>query len=1277
MLAGTCTLKMVFKFVCPKEKVQFFQSSFPYLNNNSLSYYNRGRTRKWTLDEPHPSSQRILSIANGHYGIYFTIFNQELRREEPSPPQRNHLIVMLVPPLSQFSFMPDFFISRANQEIHNNISELKNLSRELLSMLALVKPKKGLKVLCQKRHLSRKAAEISPEPIEKIEISAEPLEKIAPQKLTGATNVEHAQQILNQDELAESTGNNCELSQPFEESFQKSQVAQIVHVFNTHSDPSELNIVYPLYQSLKRNGIPLPSIETYNMVLQSILLRSLDNDSTLESIESRLTCLLTVYLDILSVCPSVNFKPNYNTYNLVLQGILQGCVDTINLGYVEADSFVKSQEFCQVGANLFVTLESSKLDLNAILPNFVTALNVHPNLLTKELAQKLVEPIASESGLYYVGIIGLSKYFRSLNILSKEETFDFVSSVYAQYKSSTANFRELLEYEYDVYATLIQAMVLNENLPMATKFLDNVLIEFKQALSGVKNVSLLKQNISSLISVYLEANMEMGSEGLARAYTLLQKFKSVSYIPEPTVQLYSEMIKGFINHYSLLEIEKASRPDKLETISLKQVTIYNTMWELYENAAIRKDFQSGPSFSPKAVAYTKKINCRDFLMSISIDLNDHSKVFRLLKEIMLKNHVIDDWNVSKKLCHYLHNGIVANDNGYYRDLLWNVIEQQSSHYESRSLHTFLSEHVQFLSLNLSPVTLHRIVNSMMVNNAFSKFLLKEDNIYGLMSVSGFLMRFSSENQLSALDLFKVLQFQSFLINEFEDTENHYLQLSEELVQFREHLSNSFASLYALAPRGFHITSDIKEACRSLNLEFLDESIAQVSESDFQLDLSLQLSINYVIGTSRFLEAFKLGHTFNELTWKLIINRNFVMDTLENDSVVRISDFVGRLLDLGLGKDVETRLLTSLISMNNEKVNIELLKHCLKHENVLADESMLVQFMDFAAVSQNRYFLKLFTDNFDSILALNNSKLWIGMFFSKLISVGKLQEVYAIVQSDYRQFVENLDIRSTAGQEYLNVVLLSLLNLKKDVEIDAIFKHFFSGADANEILVPSDNLLSSLINYHILTGSYESVVQKFESVESRSLELKQLIGFAEFMSSLEGKGFAHRKSRSKNEDVNTVALALLSESDLGGMRDVYDLKSLFVKSKQRLFDSMVVSLTKASTLSDGSYVEALNKKFESSIKFCKYMGLKYLSVLNLIHIIRFLAITKSRETLNVLFNKFVNGTSLAPIVNFYFLQVEISDPNDSSRLLKEFKRALVEVEDELNLAVVSEYENSML
>lgn len=1282
---------MHFNFVKgPKgDKVRFFQSSFPYLNNNAVSLYKSGRTKKWTSEEPQPSAQRILTFSNGHYGIYFTIFNHELRREERTNlhDSTHPLIVMVVPNSPQMLFLPEFFISKAKQDIQNVITELKSVSKDLLSTSSLVNPRRSFRhAYMSKRGFTTSARALDrdetkqPQEFQQTFIANEPANEVLDSK--PLDKIEELPDNYEVEHLREN------IEEPFESSFQRSQVNRIVTTYAAHSKPSDLDIIHPIYQSLKRNGILLPSVHEYNIVLESIALRSLDSEPTLEAIESRLTSLLTVYQDVLLACSkSVKCRPNSETFNIVLNEIFRGAVATTDLcssSKISNDTyqaaFFKSEEFCQVGINLFMSVQDQdELDLKSILPNLIAAVNSHPNLLLKKLAACLIDVhnVDCLQGPYYVGLINLSRYLQVLEVMNnKEDVYKFITSVFENFKSQTTKHPDLLQYEYSVYSSLVQALIHNGNLALATQFLDSVLVDYKASIASMADKSIVQQkkNVSNLLSDYLQAISSSGqSADLNRTYNLLEKFREVSYIPELNVQVYNEMINKFINEFTLCEVERSQGNQEVEE---RQRVLYNKIWELYDRAAIRKDFQTGPIVNSKTQNFGSQVNCRDYLLSLSLDLSDHPQITRLIKEILLKSHKITDWNVSKKLCLYLYNGVAAYGNDYYTNLLWSVLEQQADCYadNSKALNNFLSEHISFLLFE-TPENFDRILDSHMIYNAFSNVSVKEDNIHGVVSIAAFLM-FKMPSQLSTSQYFKLMQFQSFLINEFEDPENHYLQLSPEMEQFKQTLYQLFTNIRSANP-AMRVTNDINEACKALGLsnESFTPNEHKIAENDFQKDLSALFAVNYSVAVTTFLESFKSGFKFNEATWRAIISQNFALDTLEKDSLISIQDFVDRILKLGLGSETEKSLISSLIGLDNEKINIEAFKYLVEsQQEVLFLDEVLKSLMEFGAISENKYFLRLVAGNLEKLVSVNYNRIWLTKCLDWFTSIGQTIEATPILEAQNLKLIFGLNISNAADEEFLAAVLMALSDLSKGDEINKIFGHYFSGKEGTKALLQSKILLSCLLNHYIAIGAYEEVLAKFAPFQDRSAEIKQLVQFAQLMSGLNGD--ANKVEVKHYKDANNVGLAILNEKDPLEMKKIYETNRRLVQDREEFFDFMVSCLSKASSLSGNAHTTEITSKLQSIVKFCRVLRMNQIGVDSLINIIELLKLLKARSTLNILANKFVDGASVAPFVNFYFLLVDVRNKDDAARLLNALKVALYEVGDELNGDMITEQERLM-
>lgn len=125
-----------------------------------------------------------------------------------------------------------------------------------------------------------------------------------------------------------------------------------------------------------------------------------------------------------------------------------------------------------------------------------------------------------------------------------------------------------------------------------------------------------------MIAAFIESYV-IKSNDLNKGYELLMKFNSVAYLPELPVTFYNFMI-----------------------IELAKKNMVEEMWQLYNRIVVRSDFQTTPSMT-----FVKEhgMSCRDLLLSLSIDSGDHERTFQLLKEILVKEHLIADLGSLQKL----------------------------------------------------------------------------------------------------------------------------------------------------------------------------------------------------------------------------------------------------------------------------------------------------------------------------------------------------------------------------------------------------------------------------------------------------------------------------------------------------------------------------------------------------------------------------------------------------------------------------------------------------
>ncbi|GEQ69126.1 hypothetical protein JCM33374_g2797 [Metschnikowia sp. JCM 33374] len=1250
-----------------RERLKFFQSSLPYLNNNALISNSTGKTRKWFSEEPHSTNKGFLTFKNGHYGIYFTLFNHELRKKDhdtTSYDTKN--IIFIVREVPTLDFLPEFFISKANQDIHNDVKWLKTITRNLLSTTSLVKSQCSFQKVYQTRKFSTSA-------FNKRDI---PTAHHSHQKFENITKIPHEDPAQYAADGPISSEQVADEEMPFEESFLKSQLGQIVHTFENHESPEDLNIIYPIYQSLKRNNIILPSIKEYNIVLKSISMRSLDSEASLTETESRLTCLLTVYQDILAACQeNANCHPNSETYHTVLHSIFRSSRALLSISIsdeVPSHTYQycmsKASEFCQVGVDLFASLfYGTKISNHDILPDLFYCLDSFPNLINNRLASVLakLKDHNSNDPQFYIGLISLGGYLCTPEASghNKKEAYDFVSSVFDNYKLQCQKSPHLADAEYEVYSAMLKALISSNNHPIATKFLDEIIISYKDGLSIPKPAQISTQTISRLISSYMESFMSLGnSQHLDRAYNLLKKMREVVYLPDVKASVYNDMICRYITEYVKWEQVKAD-PKKSKEVNREQEIIYKKIWDLYNHVAIRKDFVQ---FTPHSKL---KVNCTEMLLSLSIDLGDMPNVSRLIKELLLRNTLIGDWNVSKKLCHVLSKEAFHNGS-YHHEVMWCFLEQQATHFKNdpAQLNDFLSEHIAYILID-TPRKFSQIMNSILVRDAFQNFDLQTNSILGVRSLLSYLVSELEGRTLPSLEKAKILAYQASLINEFEDTENHYLELSSELMVFQENLKSSFRSIFLAEHGNKYLNEAVYQACANLGLIPGNYEGKHLCLTHYKQDLIPYFNVSSKHGIKLFIQRFKEGYNFSDETWGAVINRSFAMDILEPGKTIAVPDFLQRLMFTGNESSLISHII-SLISLHNDKVNIELFKFLVAHKRhqILQARGVLNTLATFAKHTQNHYFLTLFVQEFMELAKLNSSKTWMVKILEKLNAMGRHSEIYALVSKNLDYF--HLDIRSTTNQEFLRNIVVAYIKTGKDKEINEIFNHYFSGSEEKKLLLSSNELLACLLEYYISVGSHDMVVQKFGKFAERSTGIKQSIQFTNFLLTLQG---SHSLSECTHDaNAYSFALSLLKENDLLKMKELYEANCHLVDDKEIFFNAMITGLTKAAKILDGENIGKLSAKFEAVIKFCKVMRLRKISAETLSNVMDFLTLSGSKNVLNILFNKFLINNNLVPSFNFYFLEVELKSEAELSNLLEHFEAGFRKTGDLLNLKMIDNF-----
>lgn len=1111
-----------------KKKIQFF-SSHSYLfgqrsAKDSLVLYSKQFNRRWDKTGPHPERNK-LGIDSGHYGLYYTVFSQDSekhrrKREElfqlylkfkvqseyesthrkelqqQIDRERMSLWSSLIPS----GFWSDSSLLKVNQEVHSTVDYIRRVSQRFLSPVAavpqminrpssLMKSVRAYHTSSQRnnnRHLTTGPRNL-PKDTQKL---PETIPLTAAEVLPA--EIEH---LKVADPEAEGRASS------FESTFLRTQVANIEQIYNESSD---LNMIYPLYQALKRNLIPLPTVEHYNMVLDSIERRSLDNNcGGLACVENRLTTLLLVYQDLLES----GLRPSIETYNIVIGSLLKGALDAIKLGnqwncpqFVYHNSFYKSQEFSQIGLDLLLTVKNkiNQLNLNSILPSLLIIMNYHPNLVSKQFLDMLFDLTEAApgrfvaNGEFHVGFLGLSKYFGKFKVFSDDDDmFNFIISSYKCYQQNCQKYSNLLQYEYDVYSSLVQSLIENGNVLLATKFLDQILLDFKESLTSVDKPS--KSQVSKLLSTYLIAllNMDGSFKNLYRSYNLLKEFNSVSYLPELSVELYNEMINCFISYYTRLESQKlrANSDAEVYKIQQSQMKHYHIIWKLYNHLAIRKDFQGQKPFDVLSlVLNNKKISCRDYLLSFSLDLGDHEKIFQLLKEIILKNHSIQDLSILEKLCSYLANGSKINNNSYYNELLWNLIEGQAIHYSDRpsDLNSFLSEVVGYLTLQSPDAQFNptaRILDSQVISDAVANCDLQVDNVYGVMKVLQSAMAEHSSND------HRMLHLVATMINKFEDSENHYLAVDEEVSQFVEQMKQYFIINY---PDALHFTHEMQYAASNLDLEDASSlsSKTQIESGAawHAINLTFLLHTSMRVGIQRFIELFEQGYNFSYETWVIIINNRY--EALPIDTY----DVTARIMELNSTEVAKCDLIYALLGLRLDHVTSRIVKYLFQHPAFLRNDDLVSHIFDSLTAKTNDHLKNEISSNISTLLKYNQSLKWVNV----LASISNPESFVALVDENNLLF-EPKDSYTEIELLFLSRYLRSLIVVAQLQESKQLFQKFFTKDSVSRYIKSNDEFLETVALFYLSNGSYSTILNSLKAIEQKTLTTRKIFMMARNLS----------------------------------------------------------------------------------------------------------------------------------------------------------------------------------
>lgn len=1223
------------------EKISFFQSAYPHFKSHNLTKFHTFFNTSWRSKYPHASAAlsgtNYLGIDAGHYGLYYTIFNRDLdRKRSPSQPLHLPLTTNIVRELFNSTEEIDkstrFFILQTKRDIDCDIDYLRNISQQYLSTFSPVASS------VQTRYFSTSARKLSEKDGKSLPVD---------------------RTLRDIEDAREAETDQLETEEAIAASFSSSLVDQIVTAYTQHTSPVDLNIIYPLYQSLKRNELTLPSITEYNMVLKAVAARELDSNLSNEDIERKLTTLMTVYQDILLVSASandVNLKPNKETFDVVLRELFQGANQSwagaeAQCHYAREVSLTRSKEYAKLGADLFFSIsDRSCLDLSAILPLLVSLLVNHPELVSGSIFKDMLLMIPDErSGAFHVDLVRFCKLAPGLS----DEVLQHVMTFYNDFKDKAQHDHSLVPYEYDMYSAIIATCVARDNLPVATKFLDTILIDYKElkAVSGKGHDLRVpsKSQVSSVMSAYIGA---LNHIDLTKSTELVQTFSKVPYLPELMVVALNDTINAL-----LARLESISTPEAFHTE-------YETIWRLYVRLAIRKDYHTT----------TLSLLCREGLLVVCIKLGHHDRVFQLIKEILLKNHLVHDLDVLRMCCSYLSAGYLANrEQKYYIDLLWTLIDGQAEHYPGEHKNAFLLEFSPCLLADAEKHSLDLALNSTTIRAAFDNFDLQRDNVYGLFQVSKMFFACLDKTELTDIERFKMLSLLCQLSNQFTDTENHYVSLHPELVNFKSTLAERISSLFQVceATSNFQMTGVVAAACMALDIPLKQKIENHLMEHPdvtvYDLDVSFHLNVNYKVGLARFVKLFREGYNFSFRTWNTVINSS-LEKMLKKKSPISAKQFVGRFMALQNTNDEKGHICDRLLSLNSDVVNIALLNELqgsLDKTSPLLRTEVLVKVVKALEHSQNIYTRSIFDSLFEKVYLLNSQLKWVGEYLKLLVDTRNFEQ-FATVMKACPQILSNAKSSENRSIE-LTILLLRYYCYERD------FSSFTVLIDLLEPQVRNKpEIAAQLVNFHLLKGQTNTA----ESLEASA-------PFVSFFKSLNETEGILKTSQNEDEieafksaeydyidniypkvelsaapkphmDITSLALVVLSQQSSSDIvRVAMDNIKPILKSKTEFVQKALDAFLRAGVINHelGVSQSVLIQRFELFLYCLRALNIRSLNDEHLDWMIKFLTITGCDERVNTIVNKLVCNGQIADLVRFERLEFSITE-SSKQRLVEQ-------------------------
>lgn len=497
----------------------------------------------------------------------------------------------------------------------------------------------------------------------------------------------------------------------------------------------KFNEVLPVFNRMRNNGI-IPTVEIYNKVLKSIQLRETD-----ETLETNLTHLLNTYSDMLSN----NLKPNNQTYELIIDNLIKGSIKSYQMANLKS-----GYEFFKIAFELFLINQQNTDNIfknNNVYLNLLTCLNylkLADLIAPQELFKMLKDKISSSNKIeFYVQLIKFATLSKDLQFIE-----DIYNNNVKSLNTGSKNDK--------IYQELIQSYNLCNELKKSSLLLDTI-------INNLPNKESLKtqQLLTQYLSVYVRS---LSLVDPTLAFNMVHKFNSITWLPDLSIESLLML------SYSFLRLNDLSN-------SLK-------VWDFI---IIRSDFD----FEFTKLLGSNNNSTNEFSIFISnfhnqllqsiLNSGDKNLILKSIREVLCKNSLILDDSLLVNIIRYLNSiqnedlvtKLVINQ-GYKKSF------QQSSEMKKESLSNYLSLLVDFIPNN----QITNIFNSKFFKKVIEEYRLLTDNIYGILKIFNVIL--SSDNTNSTLKL-NLKYYSKVLDYEFNDVDNCYVQIPNEIINFKQDL----------------------------------------------------------------------------------------------------------------------------------------------------------------------------------------------------------------------------------------------------------------------------------------------------------------------------------------------------------------------------------------------------------------------------------------------------------------------------------------------------------